>query len=87
MVCGRLRPLENLDPLLGIPVPDLGAAARTDPVAGLIAEREVVQQKWDACSPAIKGQIIDALMTVTVMPCPSGQRVFDPQYVRIDWKR
>ena len=64
----------------------LADAARTDPVAGLIAEREVVQEKWDACTPAIKGQIIDALITVTIMPCPSSP-VFDPQYVRIDWKR
>jgi site-specific DNA recombinase len=64
----------------------LADAARTDPVAGLIAERGQVQKHWDACSPAIRGQIIDQLMTVTVLPCPKGQRVFDPAYVRIDWK-
>jgi site-specific DNA recombinase len=64
----------------------LADAARTDPVAGLIADRELVQDKWDACTPAIKGQIIGALMTVTIMPCPSSP-TFDPQYVRIDWKR
>jgi site-specific DNA recombinase len=65
----------------------LADAARTDPVAGLIADREQVQKHWDACSPAIRGQIIDQLMTVTVLPCAKGQRVFDPAYVRIDWKR
>jgi site-specific DNA recombinase len=64
----------------------LADAARTDPVAGLIADREQLQAKWDVCSPAIRGQIIDALMTVTIMPCPSGKR-FDPAYVHIDWKR
>ncbi|MCW2651701.1 MAG: Recombinase, partial [Mycobacterium sp.] len=63
----------------------LADAARTDPVAVLIADREQVQKHWDACSPAIRGQIIDQLMTVTVLPCPSGKR-FDPAYVRIDWK-
>lgn len=64
----------------------LADAARSDPVAGLIADRENVQQHWDAASPSIRGQIVDALMTVTILPCPKGGR-FDPAYVRIDWKR
>jgi len=44
------------------------------------------RRHWDACSPSIKGQIIDALVTVTILPCPKGSK-FDPQYVRIEWKR
>jgi site-specific DNA recombinase len=64
----------------------LADAVRTDPVAGLIADRDLLQERWEATSPAIKGQIIEALMTVTILPCPKGQRVFDPQYVRIDWR-
>jgi hypothetical protein len=64
----------------------LADAARTDPVAGLIANRKLVKKRWDACTPAIKGQIIDALMTVMIVPCPSSP-TFDPQFVRIDWKR
>lgn len=64
----------------------LADAARTDPIAGLIADRKRVQSRWDECSPAIRGQIVDALMTVTVLPCPSGIR-FDPQYIQIEWKR
>ena len=45
-----------------------------------------VHTKWDACSPAIQGKIVDALVTVTILPCPKGSK-FDPDYVRIDWKR
>jgi hypothetical protein len=65
-------------------------AARIDPVAGLIAEREKVQQHWDACSPAIHGQIVDELVTVTVLPIPRGGKRpgdFNPEFVRIEWKR
>ncbi len=76
----------------------LAGAARSDPVAGLIAERELVAKRWDEASPSIRGQIIDALMTVTVLPCPKGTRSIDygeyvdgadddPPYVRIEWKR
>lgn len=68
----------------------LAEAARTDPVAGLIADRQRVQSKWDECSPAIRGQIVDALVTVTVLPIPEtikGRRDFDQQYVDVEWKR
>jgi site-specific DNA recombinase len=76
----------------------LAGAARSDPIAGLIAERERVAERWDAASPSIRGQIIDALLTVTVLPCPKGTRSIDyaeyvdgadddPPYVRIEWKR
>jgi hypothetical protein len=46
-----------------------------------------VQQRWDACSPAIQGQIVDALVMVTINPCPKGQQKFDPAYIDIEWKR
>jgi hypothetical protein len=72
----------------------LADVARNDPVAGLIAERELVQQRWDESSPAIRGQVIDALITVTVLPLPTAWRTdrltperiaeleLDGQYVR-----
>ena len=71
----------------------LADAVRNDPVAGLIANRKQVQQRWDDSSPAIRGQVIDALMTVRVMPVPKGEREFDPHEgdphhgVNIEWKR
>lgn len=64
----------------------LADAARTDPVAGLIADQDRIRDAWEACTPTVRGQIIDQLMTVTVMPCPKGQRAFDPEYIHIDWK-
>ncbi len=69
----------------------LADAARTDPVAGLIAERDKVQARWDACSPEMQGRIIDELVTVTILPIPQGSKTgsakFNPDYVQIDWKR
>lgn len=64
----------------------LADAARTDPVAGLIADRGRVAEKWAACTPTVQGQIIDSLMTVRVLPCPKGKRAFDPDYIDIVWK-
>lgn len=68
----------------------LAEAVRTDPIAGLIADRQRVQERWDECSPALRGQIVDALVTVTVLPIPNkdrGPQGFNPDYVRIEWKR
>ena len=64
----------------------LADAARTDPVAGLIADRDRIAEKWQECTPSVRGQIIDQLLTVTVLPCPKGQRVFDPANIGIEWK-
>jgi hypothetical protein len=68
----------------------LAEVAVGDPIAHLIADREQVQARWDECSPAIQGMIVDALVTVTVLPIPEslrGPNGFDPAYVRIEWKR
>jgi site-specific DNA recombinase len=64
----------------------LADAARIDPVVGLLADQTQLQTHWDAVTPAVRGQIIDQLMTVTVLPCPKGLRRFDPTYVDIAWK-
>lgn len=64
----------------------LADAARTDPVAGLIADKDRVAEKWAACTPSVQGQIIDSLMVVTVLPCPKGRRTFDASYIDIVWK-
>jgi hypothetical protein len=39
----------------------LADAARGDPVARLIAQRELVQKRWEEVTPGIRGQIIDAI--------------------------
>jgi hypothetical protein len=65
---------------------ELADAARIDPVSGLIADRDRIREKWEACTPAGRGRIIDSLVIVTVLPCPKGLRRFDPTDVDIVWK-
>jgi hypothetical protein len=49
-----------------------------------------LKQVWANCTPDIKGKIVDALMTVTILPAPRGRRpgggYFDPAFVRVEWK-
>ena len=61
----------------------LADAARINPVAGLIAGGISM---WDSMTAAQRGQVIDRLVTVTIQPCPPGQRRFNPDYVDIEWK-
>jgi len=71
----------------------LAQAARIDPVAGLLAAAEgdpvKLRECWDATTAAVRGQIVDELMTVTVNSIGSktGVRAFDPRYIDIAWKR
>jgi hypothetical protein len=41
-------------------------------------------------TPDVRGKVIDALMTVTVLPGARGRKAggayFDPALVQIDWK-
>ena len=56
------------------------AQAEGDPVK--------LQDCWDATTPAVRGQIIDQLMVVTVNAVgKGGARGFDPRYIEIDWRR
>lgn len=65
----------------------LADAARTSPVAGLLADgRDNVKEHWERLSADMRGKIVDELMTVTVMPAPRGVKVFNPELIRIDWK-
>lgn len=69
----------------------LADAAHTSPAAALVAAGSVspdeLMRRWDAMTPAVKGQAIDELATITVLPCPNGLRRFDPTYVRLRWRR
>jgi Recombinase len=49
----------------------LADAARRNPVAELIADGpEMLEKRWAALSPDLKGKIIDEIFTVTVNPSP-----------------
>jgi site-specific DNA recombinase len=64
----------------------LAEAARTSPVAALLADVGKLTERWEQMSPAHRGQAIQELCTVTVLPCPKGQRRFDSKYVRVEWR-
>ena len=64
----------------------LADTARRNPVADLVADGPaMVEKRWAALSPDLKGKIIDEIFTVTVNPSPRG-RYFRPEYIDIDWK-
>jgi site-specific DNA recombinase len=64
----------------------LATAARTSPASTLLASGPLLRQRWEDMSPALRGQVIDEIAVVTVLPCPRGLRGFDPTYVDIAWK-
>ena len=51
----------------------LAAARQSSPVADLVLSDDV-RERWDSMSPDIRNKVIDALMTVTVLPVGSGQK-------------
>jgi site-specific DNA recombinase len=64
----------------------LAEAARRNPVADLVKDGpELVETRWAALSPDLKGKIIDEVCTVTVNPSPRG-RYFRPECIDVDWK-
>jgi site-specific DNA recombinase len=65
---------------------ELASAVRGDPLAGLIGPDVDVEATWRRLDLGRQRSILDALMTVTVMPTgPTGPR-FDPSSVQIAWK-
>jgi site-specific DNA recombinase len=61
----------------------LADAARRNPVTDLIADGPaMVEKRWAALSPDLKGKILDELFTVTVNPSPRG-RYFRPECIEI----
>ena len=70
----------------------LAAAVATGPAVQLLdGDPDELETRWDACTPDIKGKIVDQLMTVTVLPTPRGVKgvrggVVDTDFVHIDWK-
>ena len=61
----------------------LAEAARRNPVADLVKDGpELVETRWAALSPDLKGKIVDELCTVSVNPSPRG-RYFRPECIDI----
>jgi site-specific DNA recombinase len=67
------------------------AAARTrSAVANLVLAGDDLTETWMNSPPDIRGRVIGALMTVSVLPTRRGRKpggaYFDPAEIRIEWK-
>lgn len=65
----------------------LTSAGRADGLSALMAAEDPVAA-WDATGEQVdrRGAILDALMTVGLLPSPPGVRLFDPRTVAIEWR-
>lgn len=69
----------------------LAAAKSSSAMANLVLAGDDLAAIWTATSPDVRGKIIQALMTVTVLPSARGRkpggRYFDPATIEISWNR
>jgi hypothetical protein len=61
------------------------AAVRADALGPLVAAHDVAEV-WAGLDIAQRRQVVDALMTVTLLKPETGRRDFDPESVRIEWR-
>jgi site-specific DNA recombinase len=82
----ELKPqLDALEALLNA---QLAQEVSTDPVDEILKDGpEGVAANWKKATPNTRGKVIDRLMVVTVNPAGRGCRVFDDQYIDIEWKK
>lgn len=69
-------------------IDDTIAASRVkSPLTDLLLVSDA-DERWKELGPEMKGNIISALMTVTVLPIPVARRnkPFDTQFIKVDWK-
>ena len=68
----------------------LAAARSASAVANLVLAGDDLRATWTASPPDVRGKVIDALMTVTVLPGARGRKLggdyFDPALIQIAWK-
>jgi site-specific DNA recombinase len=77
----------NLTAKIGSIDSALAGLVRRNPVADLVKDGpELVETRWSALTPDLKGKFIDELFTVVVHPAPRG-RYFKPEFVEFVWKQ
>ncbi|MCW2738872.1 recombinase family protein [Nocardioides sp.] len=64
---------------------EMAATVQTDALGPLVAAEDVAGV-WSRMDIGQRRQVIDALMTVTLLRPEVGRRDFDPETVRVDWK-
>ncbi|OZD82923.1 recombinase [Rhodococcus sp. 05-2256-B2] len=69
---------------------ELAEIRSTDILADLVLAGDRLREVWDAKSPAMRSQVIDALMTVTILAQPRGRQpgggYFNPDCIAIEFK-
>jgi site-specific DNA recombinase len=70
---------------------EIAAARSASAVADLVLAGDDLRATWHTSPPDVRGKVIDALMTVTLLPDGGrGRRpggvYFDPNYIDIEWK-
>ena len=69
----------------------LAAARAASVVANVVLAGDDLRGVWATSPPDVRGQVIDTLMTVTVLPSARGRKpgggYFDPSSIRIEWKK
>ena len=63
----------------------IAAATEADVLAPLVGATDV-RAAWGGLDLAQRRQVIDTLMTITLLPPERGRNTFDPETVQIDWK-
>ncbi|BAH32600.1 recombinase family protein [Rhodococcus erythropolis] len=64
---------------------ELGAARQGSPLVDLVLAGEALGERWAELSADMRGKVVEALMSVTVIRSPKGLRRFDPEYINIEW--
>lgn len=68
----------------------LAAARSSSALSSLVLAGDDLRATWTASPPDVRGKVIDALMTVTVLPSRRGRKpggaYFDPETIEICWK-
>jgi DNA invertase Pin-like site-specific DNA recombinase len=69
---------------------EIAAARSASAVANIVLSGDDLRATWKASAPDVRGKVIDALMTVTVLPAGRGRRpgggYFDVESIDIQWK-
>ncbi|MDF3307868.1 recombinase family protein [Rhodococcus sp. T2V] len=69
---------------------ELIEARKSSVLANMVLAGDDLRTVWEESSIDVRAKIVDALMTVTLLPAPRGRRpggaYFDPEFVQIDWK-
>jgi site-specific DNA recombinase len=64
---------------------EMAAAVHTDALGPLVAAQDVAEV-WSRLDVQQRRQVVDALMTVTLLKPENGRRDFDPETVKIEWR-